>query len=199
MIQYEKRGYRFAINYEAIAQHYGFNTKHLDLTRSYDVAMFFATTKVIDDKYYVITEPQKGVIYTVNLKLAWQLDAKNITPIGFQPLNRPDQQYAFSVMLEENMNFNTLPFVEKKNLLSPKNYQKNISLCSMVEINYFRKILFQRLHIKFKALFHFIEKVLVDIVKKSNLIKMILYRSLSSAIMALEKQNLISLSQRLNY
>lgn len=120
MKQYEKRGYRFAINYEAIAQHYGFNTKHLDLTRSYDVAMFFATTKVIDDKYYVITEPQKGVIYTVNLKLAWQLDVKNITPIGFQPLNRPDQQYAFSVMLEENMNFNTLPFVEKKEFIITK-------------------------------------------------------------------------------
>lgn len=120
MKQYEKRGYRFAINYEAIAQHYGFNTKHLDLTRSYDVAMFFATTKVIDGKYHVITEPQKGIIYTINLALAWLLDTKNITPIGFQPLNRPDQQSAFSVMLEEHVNFNTLPFVEQKEFIITK-------------------------------------------------------------------------------
>ncbi|MDD2821327.1 MAG: FRG domain-containing protein [Flavobacterium sp.] len=116
MIKYLKNytefGYKFSINYEAIAQHYEFKTNHLDLTRSHNVAMFFATTKKVGNEYQIINEPQEGVIYKINLKKAWELNPNNITPIGFQPLNRPDQQYAFSVVLEENMNFNTMPFVE---------------------------------------------------------------------------------------
>jgi hypothetical protein len=112
MKQYDERGYSFNINYEAIAQHYEFNTNHLDLTRSHDVAMFFATTKKVNGIYQVITEVQEGVIYKINLKKAWELNPNNIAPIGFQPLNRPDQQYAFSAILDKNMNFNTLPFVE---------------------------------------------------------------------------------------
>lgn len=106
--------YNFKIDFEAIAQHYNFETTHLDLTRSKDIAMFFATTQYKDGEYHLIHKDKEVVLYYLNLKKYYNYKKKILNPIGFQPVKRPDNQKAFSIILEEEEDFNSLPFVEKE-------------------------------------------------------------------------------------
>ncbi|MCR4763747.1 MAG: FRG domain-containing protein [Lachnospiraceae bacterium] len=96
------------ILYECIAQHYGMETSWLDITSSYDVALFFATCFYKDNKWYPLTkneteqseEKRYGLLFHMPScisKTRWLRDAQEfqnlsavevdnlIYPIGFQP------------------------------------------------------------------------------------------------------------------
>ena len=72
------------VNYKALAQHYGFETSLLDLTNDFNIALFFATCKYIEEKdsYEPLTkediekceETKWGVIYH---SPNWMLDYYN--------------------------------------------------------------------------------------------------------------------------
>lgn len=112
-------GYPLHINYQGLAQHYGFHTDMLDVTSNFDVAMFFAccewSTK--DSCYLPVAFRQKpGVIYGIepavySMGLA-ELDAE-FSFIGWQPLPRPAQQRASAFTLPAGQCFAKLPGVKK--------------------------------------------------------------------------------------
>lgn len=109
--------YKLKLDYEAIAQHYGFITNHLDLTRDKDVAMFFLTSKYItkEKRYIPISDStKKGILYTYDFKFGIIQGEHSINPIGFQPFSRPDKQKAFSIIFNKNVDFNSFDFVQKE-------------------------------------------------------------------------------------
>ena len=94
----------FDIDAEAIAQHYGFVSNYLDLTRDEDVAKFFAYTYVDGETggYKLIENFEQ---YTPTLYRAHISDIYSrygCEPIGFQPFLRPIKQWALAVNLGEN-------------------------------------------------------------------------------------------------
>lgn len=104
-------GLRFDFNLEAVAQHYQYPTRILDLSRSKDVAMFFASHKFSEEFGNPI--PAVGsiaVLYTVDV--AKLLKAQSLTdivvPIGLDPLPRPAAQRAFGLELAEGQDFELL-------------------------------------------------------------------------------------------
>lgn len=117
--------YKLKLDYEAIAQHYGFITNHLDLTRDKDVAMFFMTSKYISEekKYIPISDnSKKGILYTYDFKLGIIQGEHSINPIGFQPFSRPDKQKAFSIIFNKNIDFNSFDFVQKEEYILSKDF-----------------------------------------------------------------------------
>jgi len=105
----------FDIDAQAIAQHYGFVSDYLDLTRDEDVAKFFAYT-YFDKKTneYKLVEDFKH--YSPTLYKANIMDIYNkygCEPIGFQPFLRPINQWALAVNLGEN-------YKDIKNLFKPR-------------------------------------------------------------------------------
>ena len=106
----------FNIDYNAISQHYGFPTNMLDITSNKWTAAFFATTRFRNGKYEPVKENFKdgyGVIYKLKsgLDLSDYLD--RIHPVGFQFLKCPSRQHAWGCILQENENFNDLPYFER--------------------------------------------------------------------------------------
>ena len=94
----------FDIDAEAIAQHYGFVTNYLDLTRDEDVAKFFAYSyfDVKTDGYKLVEDFEQ---YSPTLYKAHIMDIYNkygCEPVGFQPFLRPIKQWALAVNLGEN-------------------------------------------------------------------------------------------------
>jgi hypothetical protein len=94
----------FDIDAEAIAQHYGFVSNYLDLTRDEEIAKFFAYT-YIDEKTgeYKLIENYKQ--YSPTLYRAHITDIYKkygCEPIGFQPFLRPIKQWALAANLGEN-------------------------------------------------------------------------------------------------
>lgn len=95
------------INVETIAQHYGFNTSHLDITDDFAVALFFACCKANKSgKYRPFTEKdieacgKYGVIYRKNrLGLVNENGEayKDIVQIGYQPFTRCHLQRGYYV------------------------------------------------------------------------------------------------------
>lgn len=95
------------INVETIAQHYGFNTSHLDITDDFAVALFFACCKVNKlGKYRPFSEKdiddygKYGVIYRKD-RLG-QVDERgeaysDIIQIGYQPFTRCHLQRGYYV------------------------------------------------------------------------------------------------------
>jgi len=99
------------VNYNGLAQHYGIETNVLDLTNSFLVAAFFATTiydSLMDAYRPILHTVSQGVIYFFPtggfLKFGQE---PPIWPIGMAPLRRPGEQRGFGMeMTEENKDLN---------------------------------------------------------------------------------------------
>jgi hypothetical protein len=94
----------FDIDAEAIAQHYGFATNYLDLTRDEDVAKFFAYTYIDEETegYKLVEnfEHYSPTLYRAHITDIYR--RYGCEPIGFQPFFRPIKQWALAVNLGEN-------------------------------------------------------------------------------------------------
>lgn len=102
-----------SINYNGLAQHYGIETNIIDLTNSFGVAAFFATTDYnqLDGSYRPVMEIiRKGVIYFLPMGIfGFGPTSKNqIWPIGMEALVRPGEQRGFGAYLNENQDFHAL-------------------------------------------------------------------------------------------
>ncbi|WP_156968127.1 hypothetical protein [Desulfobacter vibrioformis] len=108
-------GYCFKVDMEGLAAHYEFATAMIDLSRSKDVAMFFAFCEKIDGRYQpIVDESREVVIYTINLKALLDSRSSDFNAIGFQALPRPDAQKAYALWLGHGQNLNKCHFISKK-------------------------------------------------------------------------------------
>ena len=115
---------KLPILYDGLAQHYGINTEYLDLTNNIWTAVFFASAKYLDGKYYPyeIKEDSKledryGVIYRLKCGAdkgkVEDYTKDMISPIGLQYFNRPGRQCAFVKKMSEGENFNDTQNLER--------------------------------------------------------------------------------------
>lgn len=107
-------GKKFKIDLEGLSQHYGFSTAMIDLTRSKNVAMFFAVSEKNNagGHYYpILDESREAVLYEIDLKGILSNNPKDFNVVGFQALPRPYAQKAYSVFIGSRNNFNALPCV----------------------------------------------------------------------------------------
>lgn len=115
LMAYQIEGLDFALNIEAIAQHYQYPTQLLDFSRSRDVAMFFATC-AYDQATDVFSPLQSGaaVLYTVDFReLILQRGKQgSFLPLGLEPLPRPEAQRALAVRLGPGENLNDMQWVK---------------------------------------------------------------------------------------
>jgi len=100
-------------NYLALAQHYEFKTKMLDLTNSLPVAAFFAVTRKESNCYIPMEKSDEpGVLYFIKpYKNSTPFSEENepeIYPVGWQIFKRPGEQRAFGVNLANNENLNSM-------------------------------------------------------------------------------------------
>ncbi len=110
-------GKYFNVDMEGLSAHYEFATSMMDVTRSKDIAMFFALCKKNkkSNRYEPITdEDHEVVLYTVDMKAMLKNRNSDFHVIGFQALPRPDAQKAYSFFVSHKQNFNTCPFVNYK-------------------------------------------------------------------------------------
>lgn len=109
------------IDYQGLAQHYGFHTDMLDVTSNFDVATFFACCEwdAEESRYVpVALRDQPGVIYGVIPALfsagialkTWGCDFRFV---GWQPLPRPAQQRAGAFVMQPGRCFASLPGVQR--------------------------------------------------------------------------------------
>lgn len=105
-------GKYFKTDMEGLSAHYEFATPMIDVSKSKDVAMFFALCEKNEaDRYEPIRdENRKAVLYTVNLKTLLESNNPDFHVIGFQALPRPDAQKAYSLGVGHKQNFNKCPF-----------------------------------------------------------------------------------------
>ncbi len=105
----------FKVDFEGLAAHYEFSTLKLDLTRSKDVAMFFALCEKEDlqsDEYKPIDGANReAVLYTVDLNKLFADNRQDFHVVGFQPLPRPDAQKAYCFNAGTQSDFNDFSFV----------------------------------------------------------------------------------------
>lgn len=99
------------VNYIGMAQHYGIETHVLDLTNSFLVSAFFATTTYdsLKDAYFPILHTiSQGVIYFFSLGCMFNFgQAPAIWPIGLEALHRPGEQRGFGIeMTDQNHDLN---------------------------------------------------------------------------------------------
>lgn len=112
---------KFKFDMEAIAQHYGFISNYLDITRDLLVALFFAYTYIDENGNYVpISDFSKyePTLYIGNLKNIFLKYPNCIKIIGFQALLRPFKQKAMAIEIINNENINQL----FETIKLPKNY-----------------------------------------------------------------------------
>ena len=93
------------VNYNGLAQHYGIETNVLDLTNSFLVAAFFATTaydSLIDVYRPIVNAVSYGVIYFFPTGdfLNFGHEAP-IWPIGMEALRRPGEQRGFGMEMDD--------------------------------------------------------------------------------------------------
>lgn len=122
-------GKYFKIDMDGLSAHYEFATPMMDVTKSKDVAMFFATCKRKDqkDNLYepIIEEGHEIVLYTVDLKAMLEANHPDFHVIGFQALPRPGAQKAYSLFVGYKENLNVCPFVSHEIFrLNPKESEK---------------------------------------------------------------------------
>lgn len=97
---------RIVVDAIAIAQHYGIPTAHVDLTESFAVATFFAACRFSrESQTWEPVTDGTGVIYQVQFNVC---DAR-ISPICYQPLPRPSQQWAWTSELRLGEDFLQTP------------------------------------------------------------------------------------------
>lgn len=96
---------RIVVDAIAIAQHYGIPTAHVDLTESFAIAAFFATCRFTDSQTWEPVTDGTGVIYQVQFNVC---DAR-ISPICYQPLPRPSQQWGWTSELRLGEDFLQTP------------------------------------------------------------------------------------------
>lgn len=105
------------VNYEGLAQHYGIETNIIDLTNSFGVAAFFATSDYdnLTGLYKPIEETHRqGIIYFIQLGLFDNLEQGSgeedycIWPIGMEALPRPGEQRGFGAYMKKGVDFNTI-------------------------------------------------------------------------------------------
>lgn len=98
----------FDTNYEELAQHYGFLTRHIDLTNDENIAMFFATTEYdLDNRCFKIIKSEEnriGILYT----LMYDSIKSRVNIIGGQAIERPHMQRAFSINMYPSEDFNNI-------------------------------------------------------------------------------------------
>jgi hypothetical protein len=102
------------VDHVAIAQHYGLRTGLLDLTESVNVAAFFATNELLRDGRWVPATDGWGVIYRLSVPRSRspqeaEKDLEWMSPIGYQPFPRPNEQWAWAYELGITQDFWTLP------------------------------------------------------------------------------------------
>jgi hypothetical protein len=113
-----------AVDYFAIAQHYGIKTDLLDFTSDKWVAAFFASTEYRNDRYYPIEDDSReGMFYIYSpMPDLPGIDAPNkFRPVGLQPFSRPGEQKGFVLQLNEQddlnkMNIRKIRFRHDKNV-----------------------------------------------------------------------------------
>ncbi len=110
-------GYHMEIDLEAIAQHYGFKTDYLDITRSRTIAEFFAYTYYDNGKYYPITDftQYSPCIYTADLHDIYKQSPSSLKLISGQIALRPCRQFAMAI----SEGFDCKPLFQKE--LLPQN------------------------------------------------------------------------------
>lgn len=91
------------IEFQALAQHYGFPTNMLDLTNDLVVAAYFATHEVnaVTGEFQVKTEGIGQIRYSCE----FFMPQGRLVPVGLQPLARPGQQSAFGIFLGEKEDY----------------------------------------------------------------------------------------------
>lgn len=125
------------ILYEQLAQHYGFDTRWLDLTSDFEVALFFACCKIESNKWRPLKhkdfnknkDTRYGVIFRrktndpIDVFNAFnEQKSTNIFPVGFQPFMRCHSQSSY-VAHKKNTSFD-LKDVERFELLKFKHSEK---------------------------------------------------------------------------
>ena len=122
--------------YECIAQHYGLETSWLDITSSFDAALFFATCFFKDGKWFPLTrnetenneDDRYGMIFHMpswQSKIRWCYNLDHfqnndpvcidnlIYPIGFQPFMRCYMQHGYGIYMRESRCLQQDPGFEK--------------------------------------------------------------------------------------
>jgi len=95
------------VDIEGLAQHYDLPTDMLDITGSFAVASFFATSRRDTEKGYlpVGDNAAPGVIYRVIPCILEDHLPDLFHLVGWQPLPRPEQQQAFALRMKPGQDF----------------------------------------------------------------------------------------------
>ena len=95
------------VDIEGLAQHYGLPADMLDITGSFAVASFFATSRRDTEGHYlpVGDNAPLGVIYRLTACILEDRQPDSFHLIGWQPLPRPEQQRAFAIRMKPGQDF----------------------------------------------------------------------------------------------
>lgn len=96
------------VDFEGLAQHYGLPTDMLDVTGSFAVASFFATSRWDTEscRYMPVGDDiPLGVIYRVTPCILEDRQLESFHLVGWQPLPRPEQQRAFAIRMKPGQDF----------------------------------------------------------------------------------------------
>lgn len=89
-------GDKFKVDYEALAQHYGLQSRYIDFTTNPRVAAFFSVTEYDEDKnkFKLFKSSGVGVFYKINTAFEFN---KPIKILGLQPFSRPAKQFGYGI------------------------------------------------------------------------------------------------------
>lgn len=92
-------GLRLKFDFEAVAQHYCYPTRYIDVTHSEEVALFFAYTYFENGSYHPIVDfiNYSLVIYRADIRFLHSSDPSIMKKISFQVLKRPALQGALAM------------------------------------------------------------------------------------------------------
>lgn len=91
-----------------LAQHYGLQTDMLDITGSFAVACFFATSRWSNESGCYLPvgdDAPQGVIYRVTACMMTERQSDVFHLLGWQPLPRPEQQRAYAIRMKSGQDF----------------------------------------------------------------------------------------------